>query len=355
MTLASGSATSGSVSTLTEGPHTITAVYAGATNFATSTGTLIGGQAVNPATADTVVTSSLNPSTYGQAVTLTATISGEYGLIRGSSKGQAKPQNVTGTVTWSSNTGCNVSTVASGNPGVATCTTSSLAVGTDAITATYSGDSNHGGSTGTLSGGQVVNRASQTITCSVNAPLTVTSNDKFTMSCIADTPVVYSFAGTLHSAAKCTTSSGTYTVSGAIGKSCTMTINAPAGTDISGCAYVDRDHNDSGEKLSLSPASINFGNLTIGETDYAKVTVGNGGTVAVYITGISITGTNLADSGFSGYSGDCPLTPGYWNPGTSCTMRVWFSPTAPRARTAQISIDDNGPQTINLRGRGTIK
>jgi hypothetical protein len=353
VTLASGSATSGSVSTLTEGPHTITAVYSGATNFATSTGTLIGGQAVNPATADTVVTSSLNPSTYGQAVTLTATISGEYGLIRGSSKGQAKPQNVTGTVTWSSNTGCNVSTVASGNPGVATCTTSSLAVGTDAITATYSGDSNHGGSTGTLSGGQVVNRASQTITCSVNAPLTVTSNDKFTMSCIADTPVVYSFAGTLHSAAKCTTSSGTYTVSGAIGKSCTMTINAPAGTDYLAAPTLT-ETTTIAAKLSLSPASINFGNLTIGETDYAKVTVGNGGTVAVYITGISITGTDPGDFGFSGYSGDCPLTPGYWNPGTSCTMRVWFSPTAPRARTAQISIDDNGPQTINLRGRGTI-
>ena len=48
----------------------------------------------------------------------------------------------------------------SGNPGTATCTTSGLPVGTDTITGTYSGDSNHGGSAGTLSGGQVVKQAS---------------------------------------------------------------------------------------------------------------------------------------------------------------------------------------------------
>jgi len=67
---------------------------------------------------------------------MTATISGQYGQVKGR-KGQAKSQNISGTVTWSSNTGCSASTVTSGNPGTATCTTSSLAVGTDTITATY--------------------------------------------------------------------------------------------------------------------------------------------------------------------------------------------------------------------------
>jgi hypothetical protein len=160
VTLVSGWATSGSIATLTMGTHTVTAVYSGDSNFPVSTGTLSGGQIVGSATTGTVVTSSLNPSTFGQGVTLTATISGQYGLVRG----QAKPKDVTGNVTWSTNTGCGTATVTSGNPGVATCTTSVLAVGTDTITATYSGDSNHSGSTGTLSGGQVVNQAGSTTT-----------------------------------------------------------------------------------------------------------------------------------------------------------------------------------------------
>jgi len=49
--------------------------------------------------------------------------------------------------------------------GTATCTVDSdLAVGTDAITATYSGDSNHNGNSSTLSGGQVVSQASTNAT-----------------------------------------------------------------------------------------------------------------------------------------------------------------------------------------------
>jgi hypothetical protein len=141
-------------------------VYSGVTDYAASTGTLSAGQTVNQATAATVVTSSANPSISGQSVTLTATISGQYGLVKGR-KGQAKSRNVTGTVAWSGNTGCSASTVTSGNPGTATCTTSTLPVGTDGITATYSGDSNHAGSTGTLS--EVVNQATASTTTTVGS------------------------------------------------------------------------------------------------------------------------------------------------------------------------------------------
>jgi len=162
VTLASGSATSGSISTLTAGTHTVTAVYSGDTNNQGSTGTLSGGQNVGQAASGTVVTSNVNPSAYGQSVTFTATISGEYGLIKGRKQTKGRAQDVSGTVAWSANTGCGTTTVTTGNPGVATCTTSSLPVGTDVITATYSGDSNHGGSMGTLSGGQQVLSGSAT-------------------------------------------------------------------------------------------------------------------------------------------------------------------------------------------------
>ena len=167
--LVSGSATSGSIATLTQGTHTVTAVYSGDTDFATSTGALGGGQVVSQATAATVVTSSVNPSVFGQSVTLTATISGENGQVK--RNGSAKPENVTGSVAWSSNTGCGTTSVASGNPGVATCTTTVLPVGNDTITATYLGDSNHGSSTGTLSGGQVVNPATASTTTTVGSSL----------------------------------------------------------------------------------------------------------------------------------------------------------------------------------------
>jgi uncharacterized repeat protein (TIGR03803 family) len=94
-----------------------------------------------PVPSTTAVTSTPNPSQAGEAVTLTATVS---------------PSGATGTVDFTSNgagiSGCTAVTL---NSGTAVCTTSGLAVGTDAIVATYSGDDHYGGSMGTLA--QIVN------------------------------------------------------------------------------------------------------------------------------------------------------------------------------------------------------
>lgn len=99
-----------------------------------------GGQIVNNATSSVsvVLTAGTDPSVYAQSLTFTATISGAYGT------------GVSGTVTWSSNTGC-VASALSGNPGTATCTTSSLPVGdSDTVTAKYGGDGSHSGSSGSV-------------------------------------------------------------------------------------------------------------------------------------------------------------------------------------------------------------
>jgi uncharacterized repeat protein (TIGR03803 family) len=89
----------------------------------------------------TVVTSTPNPSEVGQLVTITATVS---------------PSGPTGTVDFTSNgAGISGCTAVPLNLEMAVCTTSTLAVGTDAIVATYSGDANYSGSSGTLS--QLVN------------------------------------------------------------------------------------------------------------------------------------------------------------------------------------------------------
>ncbi|MGA9526766.1 MAG: Ig-like domain-containing protein, partial [Terriglobales bacterium] len=161
VTLASGSATSGSISTLAVGNHVVTAIYSGDTNNSGSTGTLSGGQSVSTAGAGSIgVTSSLNPSTYGQSVTFTASIPGQYGQVKGrNGNAKAHPEMVTGSVTWSDSngpltcteSGTSTTTVTSGTPGIATCTTSALAAASsDTITGTYSGDSNHSGGSGTV-------------------------------------------------------------------------------------------------------------------------------------------------------------------------------------------------------------
>ena len=93
-----------------------------------------------PPPSTTSVTSSPNPSTFGELVTITATV------------GPAGPPAPTGTVSFTSNgvaiSGCTA--VLLGSSLTAVCTTSTLAVGTDAIVATYSGDTNSSGSSGML-------------------------------------------------------------------------------------------------------------------------------------------------------------------------------------------------------------
>ena len=138
------------------GSYTETATFAGDSSYGASSSPQTNNFTINQANSSLSLGSSLSPSTYGQPVTFTATVTGENGSV----KGKAKPKVITGSVTWSANTGC-ASTVVSDYPGVSTCTTSSLNAGTDAVTATYSGDNNHGGSAGTVS--QVVTAAPTTI------------------------------------------------------------------------------------------------------------------------------------------------------------------------------------------------
>jgi hypothetical protein len=105
-----------------------TATYSGDTNFLTSSGTVT--HVVNQDSTTTKLTSSANPSVYGQTVTFTATVSA-------ASPGSGTP---TGVVTsYDGTTDLGTGSLSSGT---ANFTISTLSVGANSITGVYSGDSN---------------------------------------------------------------------------------------------------------------------------------------------------------------------------------------------------------------------
>jgi hypothetical protein len=193
---------------LPEGSDPITSTYGGDSNNNPATGTTT--QTVNKATPVLTLTSSTNPSTTGQSVTFTATL----------------PSGVTGTVTFTS--GATVLGTSALAGGAATATTSSLPVGSDPITATYSGDGNYNTATGTLT--QVVNKASPTITVSTSGPSTYGGTVTITTTLpIGTTGTVTDTSGGV--------TLGTGTVNPTTGTATVTTTVLPVGTDTITSSY----------------------------------------------------------------------------------------------------------------------
>ena len=130
--LASGTAEY-TTSTLLAGKHTVKAVYDGDAIYEISSATVM--QIVDKNTTTTSLSSSLNPSEQRQAVTFTAQVA-------------SSGPTPTGKVTFKDGTkGLKVVALSGG---VASYTTSKLAVGTHAITAEYLGDPNNDKSTSSV-------------------------------------------------------------------------------------------------------------------------------------------------------------------------------------------------------------
>ncbi len=153
-TLGSGTVSAAGVATfsttsLSQSVHSITAVYEGDTNFNTLTSATLSQtvNAVPPASTTTTVSSSLNPSTFGQSVTFTAQVSSLGGTP-------------TGTVTFKDG----ATTIGSGTlngSGLATFSTTTLAVASHSITAVYDGNTSFATSTSSVLS-QVVSKADTT-------------------------------------------------------------------------------------------------------------------------------------------------------------------------------------------------
>jgi large repetitive protein len=149
ITLSGGVATSLSISSLAVAGHTVTAVYSGDSNFNGVTDAVT--QTVNKDnTTTSTVVSSLNPSTYGQTLTFSTTVTANQ-------PGSGVP---TGTVTFlEDGTPIGSGSVTGGTASLTTNANTVLAAGTHAITASYSGDGDFNSSTTATALSQTVNQA----------------------------------------------------------------------------------------------------------------------------------------------------------------------------------------------------
>jgi hypothetical protein len=131
VTLSAGKAAF-ATSTLARGTHSLTAVYGGSGSYAGSTSP-VSSQVVNQQATSTAIVSSLNPSTFGNAVTFTATVKA------------ATSGTPTGTVSFKD--GATTLATVTLSAGKAAFTTSTLTRGTHSITAGYGGSVSYAGST----------------------------------------------------------------------------------------------------------------------------------------------------------------------------------------------------------------
>jgi hypothetical protein len=201
-------------STLPQGSHSISAQYAGDSNFTTSTSTSLS-QDVQATTA-TAVASSLNPSFVGQSVTFTATVTSSV---------LGRP---TGNVAFFDGT-TQLGTGTLNAQAMATFTASALVAGTHSITAKYAGDANFAASTSTALTQTVADFTvaasplSQTIAAGQSATIT------FTVTPVnGSTQTVTLACGTLPPKTTCGFVPPSVTLDGTNSKSSTATIQTMA-------------------------------------------------------------------------------------------------------------------------------
>ena len=104
-----------------------------------------------------------------------------------------------------------------------------------------------------------------------------------------------------------------------------------------------------GLNLSVNPLSVNFGNITVGNTASRSITVTNTGNSNVAISNVSLTGAKLSLAGGSAVG---------LSPSQSITLTVQFAPTAAGAIAGSISIVSNAsgyPAAIPVSGTGVTE
>jgi hypothetical protein len=100
-------------------------------------------------------------------------------------------------------------------------------------------------------------------------------------------------------------------------------------------------------QITVSPTSVNFGNVDVGQSNSQSITVSNPGNAALNITQATVSGTAFSLSGLT-----LPLA---INPGQSAVWTASFSPASATSFTGSISITSNAassPATVAVSGTG---
>ncbi len=114
-----------------------------------------------------------------------------------------------------------------------------------------------------------------------------------------------------------------------------------------GSAFIDLQLNPATPTLRDSASTINFGNVSVGQTATQSVMLSSAGTVPVTISGISIAGSLFTAPGFS-----APLT---LNPGQQATLTLQFSAPHVSTYTGVLTITSNSSQgslVVNMSAAG---
>jgi hypothetical protein len=253
-TVSSGKATY-ATATLAPGSNSITASYGGDTDDNSATSSTLT-QTVNKASPTVTLTSSANPSTYGNSVTFTAKLS---------------ITTATGTLTFKNGT----ATLGSGtvSSGKATYATSALAAGSNSITASYSGDTDNNSATSSALT-QTVNKATPSVTLASSAnPSIYGSSVTFTATLSISTA-----SGTV-TFKDGTTTLGTGMVSSGIATYATSTL--AAGSNSITAAY-GGDSNDNSSTSSKLTQTVDLA---------SSVALASSANPSVYQTPVTFTAT----------------------------------------------------------------
>jgi trimeric autotransporter adhesin len=334
---------SGGVATLATtslpvGSDSVTAVYAGAPGFGTSTSP-VSEVSVARASSATTVVGTPNPAVTGQTVTLTATVASGVG-------GAGTP---TGTVEFE-NGSTEIGTV-NLSGGVGSLTISTLAVGDNSITATYSGDANFVTSASTPTT-VTVNEAATTSTVTITpAAPTLGQSVTLTATVVVNSPGAGSPTGSVQfldgatsiGSGVLTDGVATLTTTALTGGSNVITVNYPGdgnfATSVSSPLTVSIGQAASSTSLSVSPnPGTSGGTITLVATvvpSSSSITVAPTGTVVFFSNGVTL-GTGTLSGNIASFSTTLPI-------GTSTLTAVYGGDTNFTASTAQ-----NVSETVTL-------
>jgi hypothetical protein len=269
----SGGAATFTTTSLGVGNDSITAQYTGDSKFGGSASQPVI-QGVGKASSTTSLSSNTNPSTYGQAVTLKASVSGQFGGL------------ATGTVTFSFNGAALGTADLSG--GVASLTTNALPVSADQITAVYGGSASFTGSTS--------DPVSQVVGPGISIVTVTPSSSNITNVQVLTEKVLVTGAGQTVPTGTVTLTSGTYSAQQTL-VSASASFSIPAGTLSAGDNTLTFAYSGDGSYLAATaPADVTVSPVVVDVPAPAPVVPGAVATAAATVN----AGTN--------YSGTINLT-----------------------------------------------